>query len=168
MSTMTFTEHFDSFVCEGDAITCVVNGLDVIARIHRDDCRDRPDERQDGSKACFRRPSLYKDAPGFIGPGNNFRARFAAAQAKAEAIMAAWEAGEWFYCGVVLSVECDGAMIEAHAASLWGVEANYPDTDNIYLQEVANDLLPEALAAAEARRAAICAALCGAETITQP
>ena len=147
MSAMTFTKKFDTFVCEGDAISCEANGLDVTARIHRDDCRDRPDQRD-----CGFWPSLYKDAPGFIGPGKNFRDRFAKAQARAEAIMTAWEAGDWFYCGVVLSVECDGVMIEEHAASLWGVEANYPDTDNSYLRQVANDLLPEALAAARARR----------------
>lgn len=52
-------------------------------------------------------------------------------------------------------------MIDDHAASLWGVEANYPDTDNSYLCEVANELLPEALARAEDQRGRICAALCG-------
>ena len=27
----------------------------------------------------------------------------------------------------------------------WGIEANYPDSDNAYLTDVANELLPEAL-----------------------
>ena len=66
---MAFTERFQSFVCEGDSISCEVAGLEIIARIVRDDCPDAPDERQDGFW-----PSLYKDAPGFIGAGNHWRA----------------------------------------------------------------------------------------------
>ncbi|OZB12558.1 MAG: hypothetical protein B7X53_17900 [Hyphomonas sp. 34-62-18] len=138
-----FTERFASFVCPGDVITCEIEGFTVSARIIPDDCPDPPDQRQDGFW-----PSLYKDAPGFIGPGNNFRARFAKAQAEAEAIMAGWRKGEWFYCGIVLSVSLDGVELAPHAASLFGLEANYPETDNSYLTEVAGNLIPEALAAA--------------------
>lgn len=137
---MAFTERFHSFVCEGDSLTCEAAGFEIIARIVRDDCSDAPDERQDGFW-----PSLYKDAPGFIGAGNNHRERFAQAQARAEAVMEAWRKGEWFYCGIVLSVAFEGVELERHAASLWGIEANYPDSDNAYLTDVANELLPEAL-----------------------
>ena len=81
---MSFTQRFQPFVCEGDSITCEVAGFEIIARIVRDDCPDPPDERQDGFW-----PSLYKDAPGFIGPGPNHRQRFAEAQAaEAAAAMA--------------------------------------------------------------------------------
>ena len=142
---MTFKERFQTFVCEGDSITCEVAGFEIIARIVRDDCPDAPDERQDGFW-----PSLYKDAPGFIGPGPNHRQRFAEAQAKAEAVMEAWRRDEWFYCGIVLSVALEGVELENHAASLWGIEANYPDSDNAYLTDVANELLPEALDAGRA------------------
>jgi len=130
-----FTERFSSFVCPGDAITCQIEGFTVSARIIPDDCPDPPDQRQDGFW-----PSLYKDAPGFIGPGNNFRARFAKAQAKAEAVMAGWRKGEWFYCGIVLSVSLDGVELAPHAASLWGIEANYPGSENEPLTEAANAL----------------------------
>ena len=140
---MTFTERFQTFVCEGDSITCEAQGFEIIARIVRDDCGDAPDERQDGFW-----PSLYKDAPGFIGPGPNHRQRFAEAQAKAEAVMEAWRKDEWFFCGIVLSVALEGVTLDAHAASLWGIEANYPGADNRYLTEVANELLPEAIAVA--------------------
>jgi len=58
---MTFTEKFDSFVCEGDSLTCQAQGFTVTARLVRDDCGDAPDQRQDGFW-----PSLYKDAAGFI------------------------------------------------------------------------------------------------------
>ena len=142
---MAFTTRFQSFVCEGDSLTCEVAGFEIIARIVRDDCPDAPDERQDGFW-----PSLYKDAPGFIGPGNNFRERFAQAQARAEAVMEAWRKDEWFYCGIVQSVAFEGILLDDHAASLWGIEANYPDSDNAYLTDVANELLPEALDAGRA------------------
>ena len=152
-----FTEHFSSFVCAGDVITCETGGFTVSARIVPDDCPDPPDQRQDGFW-----PSLYRDAPGFMGEpdqelvrgtnspanGNNFRERFARAQAEAEVLMEGWRRGDWFYCGIVLSVSLDGVELAPHAASLWGIEANYPETDNSYLTDVAGNLLPEALAAA--------------------
>ncbi len=159
---MTFTTRFDAFACEGDTISCEAEGFTVTARIVFDDCPDAPDQRQDGFW-----PSLYKDAPGFIGEAdqesvrgtdspperNGFRQRFAKAQAKAEAVMEAWRKGEWFYCGIVLSMERDGIALDDHAASLWGVECNYPGTDNSYLTTVANELLPEALDAGSAAAA---------------
>lgn len=110
---MTFTQRFQTFVWEGDSISCEVAGIEITARIVRDDCPDAPDERQDGFW-----PSLYKDAPGFIGPGPNHRQRFAEAQAKAEAVMEAWRKDEWFYCGIVLSVTLEGVTLDADAASL--------------------------------------------------
>ena len=61
--------------------------------------------------------------------------------------MEGWRKGDWFYCGIVLSVSLEGVQLASHAASLWGIEANYPDADNSYLTEVANELLPEAIAA---------------------
>ena len=142
---MTFRERFDPYVCEGDSIACEIDGFRITARIVRDDCPDRPDQRQDGFW-----PSLYINDPGFIGPGNNFRERLAKAQAEAEAVMEAWRRDEWFYCGIVLAIECEGVELEPHAASLWGIEANYPGSDNAYLSEVADELLLEALAAGRA------------------
>jgi len=142
---MAFRERFDRYVCEGDSITCEVEGFHITARIVRDDCPDSPDERQDGFW-----PSLYINDPGFIGPGNNFRERFAKAQAEAEAVMDAWRRDEWYDCGIVLVIECEGLELDDHAASLWGVEANYPGSDNAYLSVVADELLPEAVAAGHA------------------
>ena len=139
---MAFRERFDRYVCEGDSIACEIGGFRVTARIVRDDCMDAPDQRQDGFW-----PSLYINDPGFIGPGNNFRERLAKAQAEAEAVMDAWRKDEWFYCEIVLAIECDGVELDENAASLWGIEANYPGSDNAYLSEVAGELLPDALAA---------------------
>ena len=39
-------------------------------------------------------------------------------------------------------------IVDSTQASLWGIEANYPGTDNGYLTEVANELLPESIAVA--------------------
>lgn len=151
---MTFLTRFSDFACEGDCIACEVAGFEVVARIERDDCTDAPDQRQDGFW-----PSLYKDAPGFIGPGPNHRKRFADAQAKAEAVMKAWREGQWFYCGIVLSVALESVTLDPHAASLWCIEANYPGSDNAYLTEVAQELLPEALDAGRDIVQRLCAAV---------
>ena len=157
---MTFTQKFDNYVCIGDTITCAVDGYTVTARITHDENTDAPDERQDGFW-----PSLYPDDAGFIGAGNGWRDRFDAAQARAEKVMAAWKNDEWYYCGVILSVSIDGLTLDRFAASLWGIEANYPDSDNAYLSEVANELLLEALEAAKAERTRQCAILCGTEAV---
>ena len=66
--------------------------------------------------------------------------------------IAAWRAGDWCYVGIVLSVWLDDICIDDHAASLWGITCNVPTDDNSYLSECANDLLPEALEAAERAR----------------
>jgi hypothetical protein len=156
---MSFSERFATYVCPGDTITCEVGGFTVMAQIVLDDCPDAPEFRGSENAPVERFPegrqdgfwpSLYKDAPGFIGPGNGFRERFAKAQAEAEAVMEGWRKGDWFYCGIVLTVTLEGVTLEAHAASLWGVEANYPGSDNAYLTEVADELLPEALDTARA------------------
>jgi hypothetical protein len=60
-------------------------------------------------------------------------------------MLKAWCDDEWSYCGIVLSVTKDGIDVNEHAASLWGIELNYPDSDNSYLNEVANELLDEAI-----------------------
>ncbi|WP_439620229.1 hypothetical protein [Hyphomonas sp.] len=153
---MSFAERFEAFACEGDTIRYEAEGFIITARIVADDCPDAPDQRQDGFW-----PSLYKDAPGFIGPGNGFRQRFAEAQAKAEAVMEAWRKGEWFYCGIVLSVARDGVELDRHAASLWGLECNFPGTDNSYLTVVADELLPEALDAGRAAASRLAATVTG-------
>jgi len=141
---MSFSEKFQSYVCLGDSISCEVGAYTVTARIAHDDTPDRPDQRQDGFW-----PSLYKDDAGFIGAGNGWRDRFDKAQAKAQAIMDAWKKDEWFYCGIILSVKIEDVELTDHAASLWGIEANFPDSENEYLSEVPNELLDEALIAAK-------------------
>ena len=151
---MAFLETFDSYVCEGDTIAAQVDGYAVTARVVRDDTPDAPDQRQDGFW-----PSLDPQDAGFIGAGKT-AADLEAATAQAKAVMDAWEADEWFYCGIVVRVSRTGVTLDDHAASLWGIEANYPGSDNAYLAEVARELVPEALDAARLALAGLCAG-CG-------
>ncbi len=77
----------------------------------------------------------------------------------------AWKRGEWQLYGMILSVWVDDYRLDSHAASLWGIDCNFqgydalPGSDNAYLQEIANDLLPEALERAETIRASLLAKL---------
>lgn len=57
--------------------------------------------------------------------------------------VARWKNDDWFFGGVVLSVEVSGETVRDNVASLWGVDTNF-SKDNGYLTEVANDLLAEA------------------------
>lgn len=120
-----FVKGFDKYACEGDLITCHVDGFDVTARIVRDNDHDiddddshNPDQKVTG---CDREQ-----------------------QRKLLEARKAWKRNEWFYCGVVLSVSRQGVKL-GDGASLWGIECNYPGSDNAYLLEIANELLPEAL-----------------------
>ena len=136
-----FTKAFDSFVCEGDTITCEAEGFDIVAHIVRDDSTDRPDERDDSFW-----PSECPNDAGYI--GENPAKPYDVQTKEAQAILDAWENDEWFYCGIVLSVAKNGVMLDEHAASLWGIECNYPNgSKNAYLMEVANELLSEAIEA---------------------
>lgn len=66
-------------------------------------------------------------------------------------VLKAWCNDEWAYCGIVVTVSKND--VELANESLWGVEYNYPNSDNSYLTEVANELASEALAAALAKLA---------------
>ena len=57
----------------------------------------------------------------------------------------AWKNDEWFYVGVVLSVSCNGIEIDDHAASLWGIDCNFPCGTNAYLSECALEMQEEAI-----------------------
>ena len=138
--TAPFTTPFDSYACEGDTITGTLAGYDLTARIVHDqntridddDCHN-PDQSVTG---CDDEQ-----------------------QKKLLAARRAWFDDEWFYCGVVISVSWGGVLIDSHAASLWGIECNYPGGNNSYLLEVANELAGEAVEQSDRERARIVAAL---------
>lgn len=71
----------------------------------------------------------------------------------------AWKRGDWQLYGMILSVWVDDYRLDSHAASLWGIDCNFPGDTNWHLQEIANDLLVEALARAETIRASLLAKL---------
>lgn len=64
----------------------------------------------------------------------------------------AWNRGEWEFVGIVLSISVGSVKLSSHAVSLWGIECNFPTNhpnESEWMTEVANDLLPEAIAEAE-------------------
>ena len=137
-----FTQKFGRFACEGDSIQCEVDGFTCRATVYHDDSSDKPDEWDDGFW-----PSRDPNAAGYVLPKD-----FDAQQALAERVMAAWKNDEWFYCGVAVTVSrADVQLTGRYTNALWGIECNYPDSDNDYLREVANELLGEALDAARAK-----------------
>lgn len=150
MTSGPFTRHFDAFVCEGDSITCMADGFTLTARLEADDSGEAPDKWSDGFW-----PSLDPASPGFIGAKSPRTLR--RHMAKAREVMAAFEAGDLWQCGVVVAVWRNGIELDAYAASLWGIEANWPHADgNPYLLDVANQLADEALDAGRAIVAALC------------
>lgn len=146
-----FTQSFQRYACEGDSIHTTIDGFQVTARIYRDDCGDTPEERD-----CGFWPSLDPKGAGYIGPKSQSTLR--RHLKKAHTILEAWRNDEWFYCGVSLTVERAGVELTGefdHA--LWGIECNYPGSDNSYLSGVANELLSEALDAAREKLSELCA-----------
>lgn len=76
-----------------------------------------------------------------------------------------WRNDEWFFCGIVLEVEFNGVKLSDHAASLWGIDCNFPSrrkNPNAYLSEVCADLQSEAIECGRAEIARILSKLQGA------
>lgn len=144
-----FITEFGKYVSDGDYITCDVDGFDCVATLHYDDDATPPDERQEGFW-----PSDDPNDPGYVLPEN-----FDAQQALAERVMHAWNRDEWHYYGVAVTVAKLGVELTGkYAHAVWGIEGNYPDSDNGYFLEVANELLGEAIEDAREVVAKLCAA----------
>jgi hypothetical protein len=76
------------------------------------------------------------------------------------AVLKAWCDDEWWYVGVAVTVARGGfEFTPDFQFALWGVECNYPGSDNSYLGEVAEDLAGDALAVARAKLSALCGLL---------
>lgn len=172
-----FTESFNTYPCVGDKITCEVDGFTVTAIIEDEDAGNTPWE-DDGHERVSdwvsrpKRPeervlcashSTYRyydfaeavkialrdnwDAEPY-GTGTPGQRAERAAERDYKAIKA-WCNDEWSYCGVCVSVACDGVeLTKRYDAALWGIKLNYPGGNNAYLTEVANELLDDALASA--------------------
>lgn len=124
-----FTQKFDTYACAGDTITCEMEGFMFTATIEHDQCYKIDD---DESHNIDREVTGCNDAQ----------------QKKLIDAREAWYKDDWFYCGIVISVSRNGVELDEHAASLWGIECNYPGSNNAYLSEYANELLDEAIEAA--------------------
>ena len=63
--------------------------------------------------------------------------------------IALWRSETWFYCAIIISVYKAGVCLTNNAASLWGIECNFPGASNSYLSDIVRDLETEALQEAE-------------------
>jgi hypothetical protein len=63
-------------------------------------------------------------------------------------VLRAWCNDQWAWCGIAVQVfgPDDAELCGEYDFALWGIEYNYPGSDNSYLIEVANDLASEAIA----------------------
>ena len=119
-----FKTAFDSYACIGDTIeTKEINGITYTARIVFDESYHIDDDD------CH---TLEL-------------AETTEIEEKLLQARQAWFDNEWFYCGIVLSAETTDGWTKDHIVSLWGIECNYPEGDNSYLTDVANELLDEIL-----------------------
>lgn len=63
----------------------------------------------------------------------------------------AWKNQDWFFCGIVISVEKEGVKLSDNAANLWGLECNYNKKGNAYLRTVCMHLQDGALSEAKSQ-----------------
>lgn len=120
---MEFKEKFEKYVCNGDSITLKSNGITFEARIEHDSDSNIDDD------------DIHNIDQLVTGCNEEQQERLLAARE-------AWSKNEWFYCGIVLTATIDGIELNS-TESLWAIEANYPNSENNYLNEVANDLIAE-------------------------
>ena len=125
--SVSFPACFDRFVCVGDRLTFRHGDFVFDATIRHDEDRNIDDD------------DCHNTDQNVTGCDDEQQKKLLEARA-------AWSRDEWFYCGVVLSVSHKCGARWGHLESLWGIEANYPDSDNSYLTEVANEMLPQAVA----------------------
>lgn len=141
-----FTTDFEPYAVPGDTIVCNVGVFHCVASLHADDDTTPPDQRDDGFW-----PSKNPSDAGYVLPEN-----YEVEMAKAARVMQAWKNDEWHYVGVEVRVYCHGVCLTRdYEHAVWGIECNWPGSNNSHLRTVANDLLPEALAQAKLKLAAL-------------
>lgn len=148
-----FTSGFSDYACPGDRIVAKVGHLTLTAKIEHDSDTGRPDKELDGFW-----PSFDPENDGYIGP-NKTRSDLDAQTQHMQRVLDGWLNDDWFWCGIVIKVSCEGVMLD-DSTSLWSIDCNWPredgSTDNSYLLDVANDLAPEAIKNAERVLARLC------------
>ena len=125
----TFSKGFDNYACADESISVEIAGITYTATIEHDcDTHINDDDTHNIDQAVT---------------GCNEEQ-----QAKLLEARNAWVNNKWFYCGIVLSASISaskGGVDLDISAALWGIECNYPGSDNSYLLEVANELLEDAI-----------------------
>lgn len=112
--------QFSRYACVGETIDIEDGLFTFTARIEYDE-EARPDDFD-----CF-----DSDDPEY-GDANKL-------------FIESWKRDEWFYAGIVISAEYNGVQLpDTYLAGLWGIEVNFPGSDNRYLSEVVKEMLPEA------------------------
>lgn len=169
---------FDNYVCDGEFVEVEHEGFRLRATVYADNHMGPPWKEHCGhgpvsewttrakrsGERILRQDGLnflYYDFKGAMekarkeewGPLIPWRtpaiARTVAAEQDFEA-MKAWAQGDWTWCGVALTVWKAGICLNGkYGSALWGIERNYPGSDNSYLSEVASDLVDEAMAEAQ-------------------
>lgn len=71
----------------------------------------------------------------------------------------AWKNHDWYFCGIVISVEKEGVKLSDNAANLWGIECNYNKKGNGYLRAVCMELQDDVLIEAKMQAQKIIQAL---------
>jgi hypothetical protein len=169
-----FTEQFGQFVSSGDSIAAESDDFDLLATVQHDLHMGEPWKEHDGHGQVsewttrgkrpgelvlcsdsgshryydFRAAKKTALADGwnckpYDIAGETPRQRAARAARHDYEVLRAWCNDEWTWCGVIVTASRAG--IELGCASLWGIECNYPDSDNSYLRDVANELSGEAI-----------------------
>jgi hypothetical protein len=129
-------QSFARYACVGDSIWWQRAGFHLQARIEYDMDSRPEDQGHDPEDQAYGEEGL--------------------------AICEAWQNDEWFYCGIVVTAFYQGIRVADHAASLWGIECNFPGSDNSYINEVAAELEGEALMAAREALQDLRQRICGA------
>jgi hypothetical protein len=78
--------------------------------------------------------------------GESLRAYAARAARHDFEMLRAWCSDGWTYCGIAVQVfgPDDEELTGEYDFALWGIEMNYPGSENSYLLDVANELAGEA------------------------
>lgn len=120
---------------------------------------DRSSKRfYDYAEAC---KIAARDGWGMTGgklTGESKRAYAARAAMHDYKALKAWCNDEWSYCGVAVTVSRNDVQLTGdYNHALWGIERNYPGSDNSYLRDVANEYASQALDAARIKLAELVA-----------
>jgi hypothetical protein len=143
-----FKETFSAFhVCEGDTITAEAEGFTLTARVETDQTAGSPEDIDEGFW-----PPIDPESAGYI--GNKSKAKLAQATKRANEVPRAWQADEWFYGGIGLSVSktvelSDGTshtivLVDAFPSGSQ-IEVNRPYASNSELNLRADEESPEAI-----------------------